>query len=194
MNKDTVIQIRISSSDKEKLKNIAFWFDTTVSKMLTDYLDSIIEKGKIELFKINNKSENKTLTKEELSEIVGGANAALLDNNEKLAKKILSKYYMHQYTKNSKDSFINIRYPKDRKDKIDSIVSNNGITVSSMLDNYIKHSVSDYERLRRLMNPTDEEIAEDFKQADEDYKNGRCISLEEFENNIKERFGEDIFE
>ena len=45
-NKDARIEIRIKSTDKEKLQNIAKAKNTTISKILYDYIKTIIQEEK----------------------------------------------------------------------------------------------------------------------------------------------------
>ena len=195
MNKDAVIQIRVTNEEKQKLKKIADFFDTTVSRLLTKYLDDTLEKGYIELRRTTNDNvvnHSHKITEEELEKILVGASTAIPNKDYSLANKILDQMYLYKMQRKNKEEFINIRYSSDKKSKIESLAKNNDLTISSLLDNYIKSSIYDYNDFYNELYVPDEEIEEEIKKAKKDIEEGNYYTEEEFKKIIKIECGIDL--
>ncbi len=196
MIKNTVIQIRIIKSDKEKLKNVCYYMNSNISQVLTSYLDNIIKDGYVSLYRDEDYTikDNRVLSNEELKEIVGGASTAINNEDFDLARKILMSLNDFKIVIENRNQFINIRYDKNKKDIIENIAKKNNLTISSLLDNYIKSLLYKLPTIESILNPNKIEFAEEMKKSNDDINNGDVYTLEECDKEMKTIFGEEFVE
>ena len=196
MIKNTIIQIRITKSDKEKLKNVCYYMNSNISQVLTSYLDNIIKDGYVSLYRNEDYTikNNRVLSNEELKEIVGGASTAINNEDFDLARKILMSLNDFKIVIENRNQFINIRYDKNKKDIIENIAKKNNLTISSLLDNYIKSLLYKLPTIESILNPTKIEFAEEMKKSNDDINNGDVYTLEECDKEMKTIFGEEFVE